>query len=89
MPVGSTRSTRIGWRHFEEEVREVFRIGSAKHDEITSMDEAARVAAMHSETGGEAHGKVETIVNVDEEPGNNDPCPCGSGKKYKKCCKNK
>jgi preprotein translocase subunit SecA len=23
-------------------------------------------------------------------PGRNDPCPCGSGKKYKKCCgKNK
>jgi len=26
-----------------------------------------------------------TIVK-DEEPGRNDPCPCGSGKKYKKCC---
>ena len=21
--------------------------------------------------------------------GRNDPCPCGSGKKYKKCCENK
>ncbi|MCS4469756.1 SEC-C metal-binding domain-containing protein [Clostridium botulinum] len=21
--------------------------------------------------------------------GRNDPCPCGSGKKYKKCCLNK
>jgi len=21
-----------------------------------------------------------------EETGRNDPCPCGSGKKYKKCC---
>jgi len=21
-----------------------------------------------------------------KEPGRNDPCPCGSGKKYKKCC---
>ena len=20
------------------------------------------------------------------EPGRNDPCPCGSGKKFKKCC---
>ncbi len=24
-------------------------------------------------------------VTVSEEPGRNDPCPCGSGKKYKKC----
>jgi SWIM/SEC-C metal-binding protein len=25
-------------------------------------------------------------VKVKETPGRNDPCPCGSGKKYKKCC---
>ena len=24
-----------------------------------------------------------------DEPGRNDPCPCGSGKKFKKCCINK
>lgn len=23
---------------------------------------------------------------VEKKPGRNDPCPCGSGKKYKKCC---
>ncbi len=26
------------------------------------------------------------IVNQDKQVGRNDPCPCGSGKKYKKCC---
>ncbi len=25
-------------------------------------------------------------LKSDETPGRNDPCPCGSGKKYKKCC---
>ena len=25
-------------------------------------------------------------VKVDKRPGRNDPCPCGSGKKYKNCC---
>ncbi len=25
-------------------------------------------------------------IKVDKQPGRNDPCPCGSGKKYKKCC---
>jgi preprotein translocase subunit SecA len=25
-------------------------------------------------------------VKKEKEPGRNDPCPCGSGKKYKKCC---
>ena len=29
--------------------------------------------------------RQETIVKG-EQPGRNDPCPCGSGKKYKKCC---
>ena len=24
--------------------------------------------------------------HVENEPGRNDLCPCGSGKKYKKCC---
>lgn len=28
---------------------------------------------------------AQTFV-ADDEPGRNDPCPCGSGKKYKKCC---
>lgn len=31
------------------------------------------------------YGQVKTVVKG-KEPGRNDPCPCGSGKKYKKCC---
>ena len=30
--------------------------------------------------------KRSKIVHKEKEPGRNDPCPCGSGKKYKKCC---
>ncbi|MCQ2555334.1 MAG: SEC-C domain-containing protein [Clostridia bacterium] len=26
------------------------------------------------------------IVHVEKKPGRNEPCPCGSGKKYKNCC---
>ena len=29
---------------------------------------------------------VETIKKEEQEPGRNDPCSCGSGKKYKQCC---
>ena len=32
--------------------------------------------------------KVEPI-KADKAPKRNDPCPCGSGKKYKKCCAGK
>ncbi|WP_019644440.1 YchJ family protein [Novispirillum itersonii] len=34
--------------------------------------------------GGEVNPKGETVRNT--APGRNDPCSCGSGKKYKKCC---
>jgi SEC-C motif-containing protein len=27
-----------------------------------------------------------TVTRVGDKIGRNDPCPCGSGKKYKKCC---
>jgi yecA family protein len=32
------------------------------------------------------YGEVETYVREQPKIGRNDPCPCGSGKKYKKCC---
>ncbi|MCI8332720.1 MAG: preprotein translocase subunit SecA [Clostridiales bacterium] len=34
--------------------------------------------------GGEK--KKQTPVKAEQKVGRNDPCPCGSGKKYKKCC---
>ena len=30
----------------------------------------------------------DTIIKSSPKIGRNDPCPCGSGKKYKKCCLN-
>ena len=30
--------------------------------------------------------KAQPIVNDGPKVGRNDPCPCGSGKKYKNCC---
>ncbi|HYU98358.1 MAG TPA: preprotein translocase subunit SecA [Pyrinomonadaceae bacterium] len=34
---------------------------------------------------GEEAGKVKTVVRDQPKVGRNEPCPCGSGKKYKKC----
>ncbi len=36
--------------------------------------------------GTEADKKLEPIRNREPKVGRNDPCPCGSGKKYKQCC---
>jgi len=41
--------------------------------------EQARMAG-----SGEAQ-PVQQVVRGQEKVGRNDPCPCGSGKKYKKC----
>ncbi len=35
---------------------------------------------------GEEDAKPATVIRKDKKIGRNAPCPCGSGKKYKKCC---
>ena len=43
-------------------------------------------ASMASYEGQLPEAKVETFKREEPKVGRNDPCPCGSGKKYKKCC---
>ena len=49
----------------------------------------ARAMASHADAGGDGDQKPkprqETVVRTQPKVGRNDPCPCGSGKKYKKC----
>jgi preprotein translocase subunit SecA len=42
--------------------------------------------AMAAEAGAGGTGRVETVRRQGRKIGRNEPCPCGSGKKYKKCC---
>ena len=37
-------------------------------------------------SGKEEAKRKPVVKSQDEKTGPNDPCPCGSGKKYKKCC---
>ena len=46
----------------------------------------AHEAELKAEANGGTAAKVETVVHEGPKIGRNDPCPCGSGKKYKKCC---
>ena len=43
-------------------------------------------AASRAKAGVTAKGGVKTVKRQKAKVGRNDPCPCGSGKKYKKCC---
>ncbi|HUV13998.1 MAG TPA: preprotein translocase subunit SecA [Acidobacteriota bacterium] len=42
-------------------------------------------ASRRAEGGGGA-GPAKTVIRATPKVGRNDPCPCGSGKKFKKCC---
>ena len=61
---------------------------SAHHAQVQSAaneySSEANQNGSQLEPGQEAKA-VETIRNFDEKVGRNDPCPCGSGKKFKKC----
>ncbi len=61
--------------------------GEAKRQETVKITGAA-LEAIHSVDGGAKIGTDvdRTIKNEGPKVGRNDPCPCGSGKKYKNCC---
>ena len=45
-----------------------------------------QVAKPAQESRGESDGTLENRPRTVKKVGRNDPCPCGSGKKYKQCC---
>lgn len=46
----------------------------------------AYVRALKDAFKDESSGKPKPVKRPGSRIGRNDPCPCGSGKKYKKCC---
>jgi uncharacterized protein YecA (UPF0149 family) len=49
--------------------------------------EILQVARNSDQANAEANKAVKVPPKVDgKKVGGNDPCPCGSGKKYKRCC---
>ncbi len=56
-----------------------------RSEEDTKREQTVKVT---SETSSSSDGtlKKEPVRNKGKKVGPNDPCPCGSGKKYKKCC---
>ena len=61
--------------------------GEVRRQETAKITGAA-LEAINSVDGGKAINVNEnkTVVNEGPKIGRNDPCPCGSGKKYKNCC---
>ena len=72
---------------------------NAQHDEAHNVTQAAHRQAGSQMSGDQARrmaaqspmqrrtqGESVTVRRATPKVGRNDPCPCGSGKKYKQCC---
>jgi len=68
----------------------VFRTRVSERKEVSVFEQTPQ-SYVHSEYSAlkpqeEAAAKPATVTNTAEKTGRNEPCPCGSGKKFKKCC---
>ncbi len=70
----------------------IFRVNiiTREQQEAMERENQQRMAAAKANYGDDFQENVKQPVKNGEKIGRNDPCPCGSGKKYKNCCgKNK
>ena len=67
----------------EETVRRMFLVQVRPQQEV-KREKVAKETGTAAATATQV--KKEPVRNRDKKVGPNDPCPCGSGKKYKKCC---
>ncbi|EEX51778.1 preprotein translocase, SecA subunit [Prevotella sp. oral taxon 472 str. F0295] len=74
--------------HVEQEVREAapeVRQQQQYTESKEDLDEATQRAARQQDTRESAAPQNRTPIMKDKMPRRNDPCPCGSGKKFKDC----
>jgi len=78
----------------ETAVEQLFKVRMTQEDAPTTRVAQRAVPEWQESRGGDldiapgrpASAKVEPRAADGQKVGRNDPCPCGSGKKYKKCC---
>ena len=81
--------TEEGWEQLEEmhldgaDQRPAIR---AAYDSIPEMIEAIYLHFLPQREAAARERVTTTLRRAGDKVGRNDPCPCGSGKKFKKCC---
>jgi len=81
---------------FRIEVHEDGKLDQAQTNRNLNYSDGGTISALSAAKDKQQSQQRQTNTNKDkqthstvvkpDEPGRNDPCPCGSGKKYKKCC---
>ncbi|NBT58419.1 hypothetical protein EBT16_06510 [bacterium] len=60
----------------------LYRVQVTREEQVEEMQPKAQsMQFLH----GSEEAEAAPVKRVDDKVGRNDPCPCGSGKKYKKC----
>jgi len=67
----------------EDTVKMLMRV---RPQEKLQRKQVAKITSVSGGDGDNTGGKIQPLVKKEKKVGRNDPCPCGSGKKYKKCC---
>jgi preprotein translocase subunit SecA len=67
----------------EQTVANLFRLQLAREEDLQPLAEPQERQMFFSHSGDEP---AEPKKREGKKVGRNDPCPCGSGKKYKRCC---
>lgn len=61
----------------------LYRVSYSRTDEREAQEKQEQEVYYNR---GDEEGATKTPARADDTSGRNEPCPCGSGKKYKKCC---
>ncbi len=70
----------------EDVIGQLFHVQVTREEEVEELDQQARQETEFVLSRGQgAEAKQKPVVGG-QKVGRNEPCPCGSGKKYKKCC---
>jgi preprotein translocase subunit SecA len=67
-------------------VGSLWRITATEHDVAPPVESDVDQLETNAPEAGEGGKATKPIVNAGPRVGRNDDCPCGSGKKFKKCC---
>jgi len=77
----------------QEVITSLFRVQVVSNEEAAALaqeqlkHEQVRITSYHAaDESGAVIDQKASPVSTGNRVGRNDPCPCGSGKKYKKCC---
>jgi hypothetical protein len=93
MPASNILGAISGKSNSDSSIMSALEISESQKENIRNLNES-RAAVTSQITPEELANiarrmKTKTLIRKYKKIGRNDPCPCGSGKSYKKCCMGK